>query len=150
MARPSLKTEEITSKIIERISLDEGLAEICRSEGMPTETTVYRWLQTDDEFREDYVRARENQGHTVADKMGALRKKVLSGEVPPDVARVAADLMKWEAGKRAAKYYGDAMLHKHADADGEKIALGEVESLTRLASLASKLQERLGDTDDTE
>jgi len=138
MARPSMKTEEVTKAIIDRISLDEGLAEICRSEGMPTETTVYRWLQTDDEFREDYVRARENQGHTVADKMGDLRKKVLSGEVPPDVARVAADLMKWEAGKRAAKYYGDAMLHKHADADGEKIPLGEVESITRLAAICSK------------
>ena len=147
MARPSLKTDKVTKEIIERISLDEGLAEICRSAGMPTETTVYRWLQTDDEFREDYVRARENQGHTVADKMGDLRKRVLSGEVPPDVARVAADLMKWEAGKRAAKYYGDAMLHKHADADGEKITMGEVESITRLAAICSKYADAADNTE---
>lgn len=150
VARPSLKTEKIIKEIVDKISLDVSLAEICRADHMPTETTVYRWLADDEEFRKDYMRARENQGHTVADKIGELRKKVLAGEVPADAARVAADLMKWESGKRAAKYYGDAMLHKHADADGEKLPIGEVERVTRLAALASQIQGRQDAPDNAE
>lgn len=110
VGRPSSYTPKIAAEICERLAMDESLASICRSKGMPTVTCVYRWRDAIPQFREDYARARTDQGHTVADVIGDIRKQILSGEVAPDVGKAAADLAKWEASRRAARDYGDKQL----------------------------------------
>jgi hypothetical protein len=110
MGRPSIYTQAIADEICERIANDESLASICRDEAMPAVTTVYRWKSEDAQFREEYARARTDQGHTVADTIGDIRKQILSGEVEPDVGKAAADLAKWEASRRASRDFGDKTL----------------------------------------
>jgi hypothetical protein len=110
VGRPSDYTPEIARAICDRLALDESLASICRDERMPSTTTVYRWRNAHLEFRDDYARAREDQGHTVADTIGDIRRAVMAGEIAPDVARVAGDLAKWEASRRAGRDFGDKQL----------------------------------------
>jgi hypothetical protein len=110
MGRPSSFTQEIADEICERLAKDESLASICRDERMPDVTTVYRWKGANDQFRQDYARARTDQGHTVADVIGDIRKGILNGEIEPDVGKAAADLAKWEASRRAARDFGDKTL----------------------------------------
>lgn len=50
-------------------------------------------------------------------------------------------LAKWDP-----KRYGDAMLHKHADAEGEKIKHDEVAMITRLTSVVSAIQSRFDES----
>lgn len=109
--RPSDYSDELAATICDRIAGDESLESICRDEGMPASSTVRRWLREKPEFQANYVRAREEQGHTVADTLSDIRKKVLTGEYDANAARAAADIAKWEASRRASKYYGDKMLH---------------------------------------
>lgn len=108
--RPTKYNEEVAFAICERIANDESLVSICKDDGMPCLTSVYRWRDEHDEFRANYARARECQGHTVADTLGDIRKRILSGELDPQAGRAAADIARWEAGKRASKNFGDKML----------------------------------------
>ncbi len=109
--RPSDYTPEIADVICNRIAGDESLESICREVDMPGSSTVRQWLRKHPEFAADYARAREEQGHTVADTLGDIRKKVLTGEYEPQAARAAADIAKWEASRRASKHYGDKVMH---------------------------------------
>lgn len=114
MGRPSTFTQEIADEICRRLALDESLASICRDKHMPDVTTVYYWRNSIEQFSQDYARARTDQGHTVADGIGDIRKQILAGEIEPDVGKAAADLAKWEASRRAARDYGDKQQVEHS------------------------------------
>ncbi len=74
-------------------------------------TTLLRWLREDEtgELRNQYARAREDQGDFAADEIAELRRKVATGIVDPQAARVMFDTLRWEAGKRKPKVYGDKL-----------------------------------------
>src|ERR1700722_2059884 len=64
--RPSSYTPEIGELICSRMVCGdnghpESLRSICREEGMPDLKTVMRWLQKYQEFRQQYMSAREAQ-----------------------------------------------------------------------------------------
>lgn len=109
--RPTTYNEDIAEKICTRIAGDESLESICRDPDMPGSSTVRQWKARHPEFAANYARAREEQGHTAADTLSDLRKRVLRGEVPPDVARVVADMIKWESARRAPKNFGEKIMH---------------------------------------
>jgi hypothetical protein len=109
--RPTKYSEKLAFIICERIAADESLVSICTDNDMPGLTTIYRWRDDNLIFRANYARARECQGHTVADTLGEIRKKILSGELDPQAGRAAADIAKWESGRRASKDFGDKILH---------------------------------------
>jgi hypothetical protein len=110
IGRPLTYSDEIATIICDRLAADEcSLSEICREDDMPSLSTVYRWRRDIPAFRENYTRAREDQGHSVADKIRDVREQVRSGVLAPDQARVIADTIKWESGKRAPKDFGDKL-----------------------------------------
>jgi len=112
---------ELANEICERLSEGKSLLEICRDTHMPNVRSVYRWRRENDQFALDYARAREDQGDTNADEIADVRKQVANGELDPQAGRVVIDALKWEAGRRKPKVYGDSTMLKHANADGELI-----------------------------
>lgn len=113
--RPTIFSQELCDAICERLARDEGLESICRDPDMPGVTTVYRWRRENDAFRAAYARAREDQGHTAADVVGEIRRKLLAGEIDAQTATAAGNLAKWEASRRAAKDFGDRIDHTSSD-----------------------------------
>ncbi|WP_313349093.1 hypothetical protein [Paracoccus sp. (in: a-proteobacteria)] len=95
--------------ICEAIACGDSLAKVLRKKGMPGYSTVIRWLRDDEDFRADYARAREAQADADADKIGDIVDKVLAGKLDPQAARAAIDALKWTAGKRQPKKYGDKL-----------------------------------------
>src|SRR5262245_46280259 len=67
--RPSIFTDDLAAKICNRRSEGQGLREICRSDDMPGKTTVMRWLNENEVFRDQYARAREAQADYWADEI---------------------------------------------------------------------------------
>lgn len=131
MSGVSTFTQEIADEICDRL-VSESLVRICEESHMPGYSTVMRWLREQDSFRENYTRAREDQGDYDADTVAEIRRKVLAGEIEPDVARVATDSCKWTAAKRKPKVYGDRLALDH-DVSGSlaerlKAACDRVES----------------------
>ncbi len=94
-------------ELCERISCGESLKAILREDGFPDERNVYRWLESNEVFRQQYVRAREAQADADADAVNDIGYRTLSGEYDSAAARVAIDALKWSAGKRKPKVYGD-------------------------------------------
>lgn len=138
--------------ICEGLMAGKGLREILAADGMPSMSTVFRWLAEDEEFRQLYAVAREVQATILADEILEISDdgrndwmKRTIGEIEIDVpdhehiqrSKLRVDSRKWLASKLAPKKYGDAVQLKHADADGEKLTLDPVARATRLAAIAA-------------
>ncbi len=108
-------TPEIFDRICERLAEGESLRSICRDEGMPGMSTIFRFLrdEANESARQQYARAREDQADTDADKISEHADMVAAGLIDPQAARVAIDAWKWSAGKRKPKVYGDKLDLNH-------------------------------------
>lgn len=58
--RPSKRTDAIVDAIIDRLSHGEPLAQICRDEGMPHQSTFRDWANADEDLSRRFARARED------------------------------------------------------------------------------------------
>ena len=113
--RPTDYTPEIAEEICALImESDYGLEQICGKDGFPSASTVYRWLAAHEDFREQYARAKEVQGHVQADRgvFDALTATDAS------LGRLRFDARKWAASKLAPKQYGDKIQNEHIGQDG--------------------------------
>lgn len=138
LSRPSEFTQQIADEICERLADGESLREICKGEGMPNKSTVFRWLASRPEFSDQYARAREEQAETLADEIVDIADEdpgVISrgegdrAEVSIDGAAVAhqrlrIDARKWVASKLKPKRYGDKIAQELSGADGKPIVIG--------------------------
>jgi hypothetical protein len=118
MARPSDYSDKTATAICERMVEGESLLRICKEEGMPDRTTIYRWLERHDEFRDKYVRAREAQMDFYTDLIREIAfddsgdffvedGKVVADHARVQRARLKVDALKWTASKLAPRQYGD-------------------------------------------
>lgn len=105
--RPSSKTEAVTSEIIERLSNGEPLARICADRHMPHFSTVWRWEDSDEEFRNLSLRAREHGTHYMADDCIRIAD---DEDLEPADKKVRIDTRLRLIGKWNAKKYGDKTL----------------------------------------
>ena len=69
LGRPSIFSQELADRICERLCNGESLRSICDDKDMPGLTTVFRWLQNNESFREFYTRARETQADALFDEL---------------------------------------------------------------------------------
>ena len=125
--RPSRYSPELVDAICVRLSLGEGLAQICKDEDMPSQSMVYSWLHKHPEFQEKYTRAREEQAETHADEIVAIADETPDTvpvydkegnviDIKLDSAYIAwqkqrIDARKWNAAKQRPKKYGDRVTH---------------------------------------
>lgn len=102
-------TPEIFDRICERLAEGESLRSICKDDGMPGMSTIFRFLrdEANETARQQYAQAREDQADADADKISEQADLVAAGKADPQAARVAIDAWKWAAGKRKPKVYGD-------------------------------------------
>jgi hypothetical protein len=78
---------------------------------MPSKTGFLYWVASDAARSDQYARAREASADADADDVTDIGKRTLRGEFDPQAARVAIDALKWSAGKRKPKVYGDKVTH---------------------------------------
>jgi len=127
IGRPSIFSPELAEALCERIAAGELLIKIERDDGMPTYSTVYRWLEKNTAFRELYARAREvgwsrlseqivelsddSRGDTVIDEDGEWRTDYENVQR----SRLMVDTRKWLLSKVLPKIYGDKLALTGAD-----------------------------------
>lgn len=81
---------------------------------IPTRSIIYEWLNSehknyDKEFLNNYVRAREDSGDLDADKIEDINEDVRKEILDPQQARIISENLKWIAGKKKPKKYGDKL-----------------------------------------
>lgn len=135
--RPTDYNEETAAEICNRMSEGESLRSICRSNDMPGLSTVFRWLGSHEEFREQYkiaMAARAdamfeemfdiaddgtNDWMEMQDKDGESIGWKLNGE-HVQRSRLRLDTRKWALSKMMPKKYGDKLADAEIDTnDGE-------------------------------
>ncbi len=135
--RPPSFKQEVADAICERLANGDALVRICELEGMPTTTTVRKWLvegaRADapkhlKDFLANYTRAREEQADAIFDECLAiadnatddvlfLTEESSDGEgARPAIkhsaiqrAKLQIDTRKWMAAKLRPKKYGERM-----------------------------------------
>ena len=113
------KAKEI---IINGLSEGKSLKSILDNDKkLPSRPIIYQWLNKDnnhfdEQFFNNYARARSDSADLDAEKIQELAEKTLSGDYDPASARVALDAYKWAAGKKQPKKYGDKVQTEHSGA----------------------------------
>lgn len=104
---------KIKNHIIKEIATGRSLREILNTDpGMPDRAIIYEWLNSqnkkfDAEFLNNYTRAKEESAESDVEKIEEIVELVRNGSIKPDQGRVMGDLLKWTAGKKKPKKYGD-------------------------------------------
>jgi hypothetical protein len=159
----SIYTQEIADEILVRLAEGESLRAICRDLHMPDKATVLRWLQSNEEFRDQYARARELQAEGQADELldiaddgtndwvnretrdgGTIR--VLDGE-HVQRSKLRVDARKWIAARLLPKRYGDRIAHEHSGSGGGPIEITTEHRSKLIAALALVLIDVAGKGD---
>jgi hypothetical protein len=106
--RPSIFSEELATRICERLAFGETLRAICRDVEMPAVQTVLDWKANNDAFSGQYETARITGYQLMADELTEIADDKL-GE--PQRDRLRVDTRKWLLSKALPKIYGDKLAH---------------------------------------
>lgn len=127
--RPSVITQDVISAICEHIADGRSMREICRMDGMPAMSTVFKHLALDAQFAEQYARAKsagiEAMAEEILDIADNARNDWMErngGDEPgwsangENVrrAQLRIDSRKWLLAKLAPKKYGDKVDVAHS------------------------------------
>lgn len=122
--RPSKYTKKLGDKICQRLAEGESLRGICRDEDMPAATTVHSWVLDNDEFSNQYEKARLMQAHYLFEELVDIaddgKNDWMKKEDPDNPgylyngehvqrSRLRVDTRKWFLSKVAPKIYGDKL-----------------------------------------
>ena len=113
--RPSIYSQDVADEIAERIIGGESLRVICAEDHMPSTSTLTRWLRDNQEFRAQYVYAREANAQIQASEIVEIADRA-SPEMA-QVAKLQIDARKWVAA-RLLKDYKDKQETDHRFPDG--------------------------------
>src|SRR5277367_185696 len=138
--RKSRFTEELADLICERIANGESLHAICGEDGMPAQSSVFKWLIEHADFAEKYAHARIAQADVLFDEMLHIADTPVVGvktitkasgveTVEGDMIehrRLQIDARKWIIARMAPKKYGDKQALEHSGPDGGPMEVAAV------------------------
>ena len=138
--RPSKYTPELIDVICALIADGNSVRAIGDMEDMPVPSTIFKWLRENEEFSEQYEKAKEESADNlvaqmldIASEMPMIEEKSANGTITKrlDSAGIArnrlrVDTIKWYASKLKAKKYGDKAVMEHTGKDGDPIQIDHV------------------------
>ena len=136
MGRPSKYTKEIGRRVCETIADSKvglkGLA--LQYDWFPSTSTIFRWLDRHQAFRQRYARARRAQAQMLAMEQIEIVDKA-SCRTPQHVqkARIRAEARRWAASRLAPQDFGDR-LEVRGDAENPVAIVGSWKDLSDLAT----------------
>lgn len=152
LGRPTVYTKDLGDLICAELAEGKTLREVCRGDGMPSESTVRGWALKEDEelrpgFFAQYARAREIGYLGMFDELleisddgsndWILRQGddketlyVLNGE-HVQRSRLRVDTRKWALSKALPKIYGDRTTQVHEAGDTLQAMMRQLDGKTR-------------------
>lgn len=155
--RPSKFTHVLAETICKRLSLGETLRSVCRSDDMPSHSTVLSWLAKKS-FLDQYAQAREAGYRLMADEIVDISDDGTNDYVERERAdgskhvvfdgehvqrsRLRVDTRKWLLSKALPKIYGDRLVTEHTGKDGGPIKTESTQTLD-LSNLSPEAREEV-------
>ena len=143
--RPTDYTSELADEICDVVSgTTKGLEKLCKENPhWPDPSTIYRWRRKNDNFYQNYARAKEFQAEVGADEIvaiaddGALDYTINNkGVVVVDHehiqrSKLRVEARKWSASKLLSKRYGDKIQAEITGTNGAPIQYERISDLER-------------------
>lgn len=104
MGRCSEYDSAVALRICERVANGDNINIISKEDEFPAQSTIYKWLDDNEDFSEKYARARARRADSRSDRIDDYKRQCLEGSISPDITRVVVDIEKWQAGKESPKY----------------------------------------------
>ena len=109
MYKPA-EIKSIKKKLLKGIREGSSIEQLHSKNNIPSKNVIYKLLNKDAQFRDDYTRAREQQALFYAEKIGGVITALKTDSAPSrektDIARLEVDALKWIASKLLPKVYG--------------------------------------------
>lgn len=120
IGRPSDYTKWKARAICIRIASGQSLREICKLPGYPSRYAVFRWLNSNESFRNQYVQARDAQCEVFLEDMLSI-SETESGDDDTAVRvqrdKLRTDTLKWVMERMGSKRYGTRQMLDHTSSD---------------------------------
>lgn len=117
VGRPSIFTADLAIEICARLADGRSIRSVSADEDMPDQRTLFRWLASNETFRQQYETAIAARAAVWGDEITDIADAG-SDDVARDKLRV--DSRKWLLSKLLPKKYGDRMVHA-GDADNPMV-----------------------------
>ena len=120
--RPTKYTKELADEICALLATGMSARSVLREEHMPSMNTFWRWIRENDEFREQYARAKDEASEAIAEdmfdiaddgtndwmdvKFGKETRRVVDNEALGR-SKLRVDTRKWYLSKIKPKKYGE-------------------------------------------
>jgi hypothetical protein len=121
---PQFDAEELMPAAFARLLEGATLAEIFAEPAGPGRGWFLQQVARNDEWAARYAEIRTLQADLFADDLREVTRRVIDGDLPPDVGRVAGQAIMWLAGVSNRRRYGRDAEVKH---------VGQVEHVHQLA-----------------
>ncbi len=127
VGRPSDYSEELASEICAKMIEGESLRSICRSNSMPSASSVFLWLTKHPSFSEQYAKAQKERSTAMFEEMLDIADE--ADEEPSSIAkaRLQVDTRKWALSRMNPKKYGDKVEQTLQGPDGGPVELQKIE-----------------------
>lgn len=104
--------EQLGVLILEEMAKGEkSLYAICKDNGFPDRSVIYRWVLENREFAALFAQARDIQQHSSVDHMRYLADTVTAKTKAKVDLQIG--VIKWQAGRLLPRVYGDSINHDH-------------------------------------
>jgi len=135
--------DDQVKELLDRTSQGEPLSRICRDRMLPSRSTVYEWIEADEQFAGQFRAARARGVHAMAEECLDIADEPVAKDDSVAVSnkRVRIDTRLRLAGKWLAKEYGDKLdvnynaevTHRH---DLSAYSADELDALEKLIAKA--------------
>lgn len=116
--RPTIYSDELADSICLRIANGKSLNRVCRDKDMPDKATVYRWIDTNQEFCDKYREATNQRAEFHFDEMLDIADAVDADTAEVAKAKVRIDTRKWILSRMNPTKYGDKQQIDNTSSDG--------------------------------
>ena len=110
MAYKPIQVKRIKKTILKGIREGKSIDQMTNEKGIPSVNTVYKWLNKDAVFCEEYTHARKQQVKYYGEKIERVITELKADTEPSrektDIARLEIDSLKWIAARMQPKVYG--------------------------------------------
>ncbi len=140
IGRPSKYTQALADQICEELSNGKSLRSVCKDAKLPDARTVFRWLRTNEQFCQQYARAKQESADAMAEEIQDISDRALEDayagsdnkavNAVVNAHRMRIDTRKWLMAKMKPKKYGDKQ-EVDVTSQGEKIVFMPPELLTK-------------------
>jgi len=141
--RPRKYTPALANKVCALLAEGMSMRKVASINGMPSKTTMFKWLAEIDEFAVQYTRAKQESADSLVDEMLEIAddeatSDLIIDDVPvidPDTlkpykiltsagvqhARLRVETRKWISSKLKPKKYGDKIEQTHVGPEGKEL-----------------------------